>query len=69
MSVCLDRFSCGIPDPQDEGVFAECEGCGGEIYFGENYYEVKTPAGVVICHATHDCLETAVHAEVLTAGE
>ena len=34
----LDRFSQGLPDPQEAEVKAYCEGCGGEIYEGENAF-------------------------------
>ncbi len=52
MAVNLDRFAQGLPDPQDAEVMAYCEGCGGEIYEGEDVYVVDG----VILHAEWDCL-------------
>jgi hypothetical protein len=36
----LDRFSQGLADPQEARVVGECAGCGGEIYEGEEVWEV-----------------------------
>ncbi len=52
MAVNLDRFSQGLPDPQETEVKAYCEGCGGEIYQGEDVYDVDG----VILHAEWECL-------------
>ncbi len=38
--VNLDRFSSGLPDPQDELPAFECKVCGMEIYKGEDYYDI-----------------------------
>ena len=48
----LDRFSQGLPDPQDAEVMAYCKGCGGEIYEGEDVYVVEGE----ILHAERECL-------------
>lgn len=52
MSVNLDRFAQGLPNPAEAKVMAECQGCGGEIYPGEDVYVID---GYII-HATVDCL-------------
>ena len=51
MAVNLDRFAQGLPDQQDAEVMAYCEGCGGEIYEGEDVYVVDG----VILHAEWEC--------------
>ena len=61
----LDRFSQGLPDPQDAEVMAYCEGCGGEIYPGEDVYVVDG----VILHAEWDCLVQYIDPEVKTIEE
>jgi len=43
MAVNLDRFAQGLPDPQEAEVKAYCEGCGGEIYEGEEVYIPRRP--------------------------
>jgi len=61
----LDRFSQGLPDPQDAEVMANCEGCGGEIYEGEDVYVVDG----VILHAEWDCLYQYIDPEFMTVEE
>jgi hypothetical protein len=34
-TMSMDRFACGLPDPQEAPVITECAWCGGEIYGGE----------------------------------
>jgi hypothetical protein len=48
----LDRFSQGLPDPQDADVLYECDACGAEIYPGEDVFVVN---GDIIC-ADLECL-------------
>ncbi len=61
----LDRFSWGLPDPQDAEVLAYCEGCGGEIYAGEVVYRIKGD----IIHAEMECLREYMAPEILTIEE
>lgn len=65
MAVNLDRFAQGIPDPQEAEVKAYCEGCGGEIYEGEDVYVVDG----VILHADWDCLYQYIDPEFMTIEE
>ena len=65
MAVNLNRFSQGLPDPQDAEVMAYCEGCGGEIYPGEDVYVVDG----VILHAEWECLVQYIDPEVKTIEE
>ena len=34
-TMSMDRFACGLPDPQAAPVLDYCAWCGGEIYGGE----------------------------------
>ena len=52
MAVCLDRFSQGLPDPQEAEIMCHCFACGGEIYEGEYIYVVD---GFII-HRNSECL-------------
>lgn len=52
MTVNLDRFAQGLPNPADARVMAECAGCGGEIYPGEDVYVLDG----YIFHRDPDCL-------------
>jgi len=61
----LDRFAQGLPDPQDAEVMAYCEGCGGEIYPGEDVYCVNGD----IIHAEWECLVQYIDPEVKTIEE
>jgi len=65
MAVNLDRFAQGPPDPQDADVLAYCEGCGGEIYEGEDVYVVDG----VILHAELDCLYQYIDPDFMTVEE
>ncbi len=65
MAVNLDRFAQGLPDPQDAEVMAYCEGCGREIYEGEDVYVVDG----VILHAEWDCLYQYIDPEFMTVEE
>ena len=65
MAVNLDRFAQGLPDPQEAEVKAYCEGCGGEIYEGEDVYVVDG----VILHAEWDCLYRYIDPELKTVEE
>jgi len=61
----LDRFSQGLPDPQDAEVMAYCKGCGGEIYEGEDVYVVDG----LILHAEWDCLYQYIDPKLKTVEE
>lgn len=61
----LDRFSCGLPDPQAAKVMARCEGCGGEIYEANEVYCVNGD----IIHADIMCLYKYIDPEILTIEE
>ena len=65
MAVNLDRFAQGPPDPQGAEVMAYCEGCGGEIYEGEDVYVVEGE----ILHAERECLMQYIDPEVKTIEE
>lgn len=65
MAVNLDRFAQGSPDPQEAKVKAYCEGCGGEIYEGEDVYVVDG----VILHAERDCLYQYIDPDFMTVEE
>ena len=65
MAVNLDRFAQGSPDPQEAEVKAYCEGCGGEIYEGEDVYVVDG----VILHAEWDCLYQYIDPDFMTVEE
>ena len=65
MAVNLDIIAQGLPDPQEAEVKAHCEGCGGEIYAGEEVYVVEGE----ILHAEWDCLVKYIDPEVKTIEE
>lgn len=65
MTVSLDRFAQGPPNPADAKVMAECAGCGGEIYEGEDVYVVEN----AILHADWDCLYQYINPEFMTVEE
>ena len=65
MSVNLDRFAQGLPDPQEALPLEQCQGCGGEIYPGEDVYVVD---GYII-HARVDCLVSYVSPRYMTIEE
>lgn len=65
MSVSLDRFAHGLPDPQAEEPTAVCEGCGEEIYPGEDVYLVNGH----ILHNDWECLARYIDPEVMTVEE
>ena len=65
MSVNLDRFAQGLPDPQDIAPITFCEGCDGEIYPGEDVYVVDG----CILHARVDCLVSYVSPGYMTIEE
>ena len=65
MAVNLDRFAQGLPDPQEAEVKAHCEGCGGEIYDGEEVYVVEGE----ILHAEWECLVRYIDPELMTVEE
>ena len=66
MAVNLDRFAQGPPDPQEAEVKAYCEGCGGEIYEGEEVYVVD---GEVLLHAEWECLVKYIGPKLMTVEE
>lgn len=51
----LDRFSWGLPDPQNILPVTYCAGCGGEIYPDELVW--RTECGPI--HKDTDCLKMA----------
>ena len=61
----MDRFSQGLPDPQEARVFCNCAGCGGEIYIGQD--ATSSAVGKVYCN--EGCLLDDVGAVAITAGE
>lgn len=61
----LDRFSQGMNDAQEEKVVAYCEGCGGEIYPGEDVYVYDG----AILHNNLDCLRDFLIIEIMTVEE
>jgi len=61
----LDRFSQGMPDPQEAKVMAYCKGCVKEIYEGEDVYVVDGE----ILHAEWECLVQYIDPEVKTIEE
>jgi len=65
MSVNLDRFSQGLPDQQDVAPLEYCQGCGGEIYPGEDVYVIDGD----ITHADWECLVRYIDPEVMTIEE
>ena len=65
MAVNLDRFAQGLPDPQDAEVMAYCEGCGGEIYPGEEVYVIDGE----ILHSEWECLMEYIGVRIMTIEE
>ena len=65
MSVNLDRFSQGLPDPQEAPVMATCEACGGEIYEGELIWLIENE----IIHYRLECLERMLDLQAMTVEE
>ena len=61
----LDRFSQGLPDPQDADVLAYCDSCGKEIYEGEEVYIVHD----AVIHAEDECLFEYLGIEKVTIDE
>ena len=61
----LDRFSQGLPDPQDADVLAYCDCCGKEIYEGEEVYIVYD----AVIHAEDECLFGYFGIEKMTIDE
>lgn len=61
----LDRFSQGLPDPQEAKVMAYCEGCGGEIYEGEDVYCINED----ILHFDDECLARYIDPQVMSIEE
>ena len=60
----MDRFSQGLPDPQDAEVIDHCLDCGSEIYVGQA--AVKYGDGLV---CNYRCLASAIGAVTITVGE
>lgn len=65
MTVNLDRFAQGLPDPQDVAAVEECQGCGRAIYPGEDVYVVDG----YILHAAWECLVDHLGLQVMTVEE
>ncbi len=66
MSVCLDRFAQGLPDPQayEPEPWAVCEGCGRDIYPGEDCIDLDGS----ICCDDMDCFIKMTGAQRKEAG-
>jgi hypothetical protein len=60
----MDRFTQGLPDPQEAKVFDHCEECGGEIYHGQLATHMN---GTLFC--SDKCLFHYLGAVTITAGE
>ncbi len=65
MTVSLDRFAQGPPNPADAKVMAECAGCGGEIYAGDFVYVLDGD----IVHSDVDCLLSYLDLEMIPVEE
>jgi len=62
----MDRFSQGLPDPQDTKVVAYCDGCDGEIYEGEDVWLLRDGC---IVHQEYSCLEKCMDIAIMTVEE
>ena len=58
----LDRFSQGLPDPQDVEPLETCQACGAEIYPGDEVWVVD---GYAICEHG-PCLEGLLKPQRMT---
>ena len=65
MTVNLDRFSQGLPDPQEAKTMCYCQGCGGNIYPGEDVYVIDGD----ITHNDWECLVQYIDPVVKTIEE
>lgn len=61
----LDRFSQGLPDPQEEKPITECAGCSLEVYPKDDVYVVDG----AILHADWECLYRYINPICITAEE
>lgn len=61
----LDRFAVGPADPAEAKVMTYCDGCGEEIYAGEDVYYVNGD----IVHCNWECLVRCIDPEVMTVEE
>jgi len=66
LTVNLDRFAQGLPDPQDVAPLEYCQGCGKEIYPGEEVY--VTSDGYIL-HCDEDCVIRFVNPQIMTIEE
>ena len=66
LKISTDRFSQGLPDPQEASVACYCEGCGREIYEGEDVWVLNTGA---IIHQEWTCLEDYMDPDAMTIEE
>lgn len=55
----LDRFSQGLPDPQEAKIIDRCSYCGLEIYENDFYITLERD-----CYCKFDCLINALGAEL-----
>ena len=65
MTINLDRFSQGLPDPAEAEVVAHCAACGCEIYVGEMVYKVD---GEIVCD-NWECVIEKIDCEFVPAEE
>ena len=63
MTINLDRFSQG--PPAEARIVCYCQGCGGEIYEGEEVYDINGD----ITHADWECLVQYIDPKVTTIEE
>lgn len=63
--LALDRFSQGMHDLQDIAPLACCDGCGQEIYPGEEVWMVED----AIVHADNECLRQRYSPVAVTIEE
>jgi len=66
LKISTDRFSQGLPDPQDAPVVCECDGCGGEIYEHSLVWLLDDGA---ILHSDADCLKDYIDPMTMTIEE
>ena len=66
LKISTDRFSQGLPDPQEAPVVCECDGCGGEIYEHSLVWVLDDDA---ILHPDTDCLKDYIDPMTMTIEE
>ena len=66
LKISTDRFAQGLPDPQEASVACYCEGCGREIYEGEDVWLLNSGE---IVHQDTDCLKDYIDPMTMTIEE